>query len=30
MKELKKNGHAIDPEKWNPYGGATPSGIPTE
>jgi len=28
MKELKKNGHAVDPEKWNPYGGAIAFGHP--
>ena len=28
MKELKKNGHHIDPEKWNPYGGAIAFGHP--
>ena len=28
MKELRKNGHAVDPEKWNPYGGAIAFGHP--
>jgi acetyl-CoA C-acetyltransferase len=28
MKELKKNGHAVEPEKWNPYGGAIAFGHP--
>jgi len=28
MKELKKNGHVVDPEKWNPYGGAIAFGHP--
>ncbi|NPU86321.1 MAG: thiolase family protein [Syntrophaceae bacterium] len=28
MKELKQNGHAVDPEKWNPYGGAIAFGHP--
>ena len=28
MKELKNNGHAVDPEKWNPYGGAIAFGHP--
>lgn len=28
MKELQKNGHAVDPEKWNPYGGAIAFGHP--
>jgi acetyl-CoA C-acetyltransferase len=28
MKELKRNGHAVDPEKWNPYGGAIAFGHP--
>ncbi|MDO9228550.1 MAG: thiolase family protein [Syntrophales bacterium] len=28
MNELRKNGHAVDPEKWNPYGGAIAFGHP--
>jgi len=28
MKELRKNGHAVDPEKWNPCGGAIAFGHP--
>jgi len=28
MKELKNNGHAVDPEKWNPCGGAIAFGHP--
>jgi acetyl-CoA acetyltransferase family protein len=28
MKELKKKGHAVDPEKWNPCGGAIAFGHP--
>jgi acetyl-CoA C-acetyltransferase len=28
MKELKNNGNAVDPEKWNPYGGAIAFGHP--
>ncbi|MDP2839578.1 MAG: thiolase family protein [Syntrophales bacterium] len=28
MNELRKNGHAVDSEKWNPYGGAIAFGHP--
>jgi acetyl-CoA C-acetyltransferase len=28
MKELAKQGHKVDPEKWNPYGGAVAFGHP--
>jgi acetyl-CoA C-acetyltransferase len=28
MKELAKNGHPVDPEKWNPNGGAIAFGHP--
>ncbi|MBU1965467.1 MAG: thiolase family protein [Proteobacteria bacterium] len=28
MNELRKKGHAVDPEKWNPYGGAIAFGHP--